>query len=927
MKEQKTRSLPVRIIRRVIKYAVRLVLAVIILSAVILATIQTPPGKRLLARALTRIASTPETTIRFGRISGILPFRVRLSELRLGDPEGDWMVIEDSRVRLDPFELLSLRLHATSVTVERVTWYRIPEAGEEDDSGDEEQSSFTPAEIPSLTVDRLTVKKATAAESLVGRRVEVSLEGEVSNSVSLGPRAQLRLAPLWREGEVMTVSANSAADLSRLEVELKLDEAGGGELGGFFFPGDPGPLAFRFRAEGPWEGVKTELSLGLPDRLEVKGDLTLDLSRILLEGELTASVGRPPFPGWAGRGDLSARFTVEDGGQNLSARIEGRDLACPIIGLERFRVEAELADLFRAVRGEVNLQAAAASLPTPEDDPDPGDLFGEVTGRLVLHNGGRAPGADLELQIRGYTIPGLLLQPGEIRVLDLTGRLGADRLELTVQGTGERGFRLESRLSAASRLPAGLFSVEFPEDGDLKGSLSAGIDLSFLNNYLALTRQTLGGRAEIEFGLGGTWSRPVPRGRIAISGGEYQNLNTGTVLHDLTGRLEVEEDRLVLEELTARTPRPSRPLFFSWTRFIPGIRFTPLADQDREITKSGRISLTGSTRLSPAEGYPSSYTLLLEDALLADMELVTAIVAGKIEFQGSLKESRLAGKLRLRRLEGRIPTRVASSVPEIEVTEINKPGEEAPRPPTRPEPFLEKMALDLKLTAPNNVVVQGRGLDSEWKADISVSGTAAAPEIRGGLTLLSGIFIFMGEEMTLGDCTVMMDGEYPPVPQLKINARIVKPDIVMDLQVVGPVTKPEVLISSQPPYPNDEILARLLFGRPASQLSGLQALQIANGLRTLQGQAGFFDLLTSWTSFLGNIQVDFTDLEGTEDQTAVRVRWSLSRNFYIENQRSIESPNNLFLARWEIIRNFQLRVQSGYGILGDSAFLHWQMDY
>ncbi len=592
MKEKKTRTLPGRIIRRLFKYLVRLVLAVIILSAVVLATIQTPPGKRLLARALTRIASTPGATIRFGRISGILPFRVRLGELRLGDPEGDWMVIEDARVRLDPFELLSLRLRAERVTVERVTWYRIPGSGGGDESGGGEQSSFTPAEIPSLSVDRLTVKKVTAAESLVGRRVEVSLEGRVSNSVSSGPRANLRLAPLWGKGEALTVSASSAADLSRLEVELKLDEDGGGELGGLLFPGAPGPLAFRFRAGGPWEGVKTEISLRLPDRLEVKGDLILDLSRILLEGELSAAVQRPPFPGWACCGDLRARFTVVDGSQNLSARIEGRDLAGPVLGLERFGVEAELADLFRDVRGEVKLQADAASVPSPEDDPDSGDLFGEVTGRLVLRNGGRAPGADLQINVRGYTIPGLLLQPGEVRVLELTGRLGDGRLELELQGTGERGFRLEAGLSAAARYSAGPFSVEFPGDGDLKGSLSAGIDLSFLNNYLALTRQTLGGRAEIELGLGGTWTRPVPRGRITVSGGEYQNLNTGTVLHDLTGRLEVEEDRVVLEEFTARTPRPSRPLFFSWTRFIPGIRFTPLADQVREITGPGRISLT-----------------------------------------------------------------------------------------------------------------------------------------------------------------------------------------------------------------------------------------------------------------------------------------------------------------------------------------------
>ncbi len=927
MKEQSKRSLPVRIIRRLVKYAVRLTLAVIILAAVVLVVIQTPPGKRLLARSLTRLASTPGTTITFRGISGILPFRVRLGELRLGDPEGDWMVIEDARVRLDPFELLSLHLHAESVNVERVTWHRIPGSGEEgDDPGS--GPGFIPAEIPSLTVDRLLVRKVTAAETLFGHRLEASLEGKVSNSVTDGPRAELLFSPLRRAGEGLSISADSAADLSRLRVELELEEKAGGTLGGIAFPGDPGPLSWRFRAAGPWEGLETRFHLWAPDRFDLRGELVFDLARILAEGEVAADVTRPPFPGWEGEGELSAGLAVEEGGQDLTLRIEGRGLAGPFLGVERILVTAGLADLYRGVRGEVSLEASEVTTPPSDEDlADPGDLFGEVSGLLVFGHDDRSPRADLEVQVQGYTIPGLLRPPRDVRFLDLTGSLTADRLELGLEATGERGFTLEAGLSAAVRYSNDPPALEFPEDGELAGSLSSELDLTFFNNYLALTRQILGGRVEAEIGLDGTWGRPLPRGDVVVTRGEYRNLNTGTSLDNLAGQLKIFDDRLVLEELTARTPRPARPLLLGWTRFIPGIGYTPLADRTREITERGRITLSGSTRLSPKEGYPSSYSLRFEDALVLDMDLATAIVSGEIDFQSSLEESRLSGEVKLRHAEGRIPARVAAAVPEIEVIEFNKPGEEKPRPPSRPSPFLEKLALDLRLFAPDNVIAKGRGLDSEWKAEISVTGTAAEPEVRGGLTLLDGIFIFMGEEMTLRDCTVMMDGEYPPDPYLTINARIVKSDIIMDLQVVGPVDRPEVLISSQPPYPDDEILSRLLFGRPASQLTGLQALQIANGLRIIQGEAGFFDLLTGLTSFLGTIQVDFTDLEGAEDQTAVRIRWSLSRKFYIETQRAIESPDTLFLARWELTRNFQFRVRSGYGLLGDAAYLHWQMDY
>ncbi len=933
MKEKPGRSRPVRILRRLAKYAVRLVLAVIIVIAAVLTTIQTPPGKRLLAEAATRLASSPGTSIRFRRISGVLPFRVRLGELRLGDEGGDWLVIEDARVRFDPFEILSFRLHAESVKVDRVTWYRIPSAGEDEPGGDGggggNDDDFTPAEIPSFTVEDLLVRKATAAESLFGRRVEALIEGTVANSVAGGPRARLSITPLWGIGEQVTVTASSAADLSRLQVEVDIDDPAGGALSAAILPGSSGLLSFRFRGEGPWEAVKTTFSFRDPDRYEINGDLILDLDRVLLEGELAGTVHRPPFPGWAGEGELHARFTAGGGNQDLSAKLEGRGISGPLLGVKRCLVTAELADLFGAVRGAVSLEADGASLTrSDEHDPDPGDLFGRVAGRFTLHGDSACPGADLTLGVQGFSIPGLLLHPQEVRALNVKGRLTGDRLDLDIKGEGDRGFRLKAGLAAGVSFTTDPFFLDFPADGKLDGSLSAAVDLGFFNNLLALSRQALGGVVEAELTLGGTFGSPIPGGGIVLKGGEYQNLNTGTVLHRISGRIRLEEDRLVLEELSARTPAPPQPVLFGWTKYIPGVRFTPLVDRAREITRTGRVSLSGWTRLSPHEGWPSSYSLRLEDALLADTEILTAIVSGRVDLEGSLDDSRLAGELKLRRAEGRIPGRVAAGVAEIEVIEINKPGEKnEPPPPVRSRPFLDKMSLDLKLTAPNNVLIKGRGLDSEWKADIRVTGRAAAPEVRGGLTLLDGIFIFMGEEMDLENSSVMMDGGYPPDPQIRVNARIAKPDITVTLQLLGTAGRVEVEISSQPPYSQDEILARLIYGRPVSQLSGFQALQIAQGLRTIRGQANLLERLTGWTSFLGTVQVDLTELEGGAEQTALRVRWSLSRNFYIENQRSIESPDNLFLARWEMIKNLELRVQSGYGLLGDAAFLHWQMHY
>jgi len=330
----------------------------------------------------------------------------------------------------------------------------------------------------------------------------------------------------------------------------------------------------------------------------------------------------------------------------------------------------------------------------------------------------------------------------------------------------------------------------------------------------------------------------------------------------------------------------------------------------------------------PEDNFPYSLSLELDAAELIDLEELTAVFSGEVILEGSTEEGRLHGTIKIDQADGRIPKVFPPSIPEIKVVEINRPGRVPPiQKLSGPSPFLKKFGLDLQVTAPEKISVKGRGLDSEWKSNITVKGTAARPLVSGGVVLLDGIFIFMGEELEMKDCSVTMDGRFPPVPQLKINMEAVKSDITINLQIVGPVTAPEVILSSQPPYPTDEILARLLYGRSSSQLTGLQGLQIANGLRTLQGKGGFFDLLTGWTSFLGDIQVDITELAGSSDQTAVRVRWSVTRDIYVENQRAIDDKGNVFIARWDLTRHLQLNTQSGYGLLGDSAYLRYRWDY
>lgn len=890
-------------IRRLLKYFIRTVIVILILAALLLAFIQTPFAKRMIGEVLARVTRTSDGgEVFFGSISGLIPYRIRVGDFRIRDGEGDWLVVKDADLRVSLPDLIHFRLRALEVKVRSASLLRLPRGNdkEEEIPAEEDDTPFNLRSLPSFSVDLLSVARATVEEPVLGERIVTSLKGcQIKTDTTDGGALQLSLARIDGKSGRLTLSAAAGVEFSPLFTHIWIEEGAGGSLEELLSSGSTGSLSLLFKGQGPIEKWKVDLTARKQGQWKLTGDLLFDLTRPLAEGKLEASFETLPIKGTTGRGTVSTSFTVAGGGQNISAKIQAEDLDLPFGRTGALEVTVDVEDLLRAPRGTVEFNASDLQYPDAEEDGARGAVtIGEITGHISLQGTEQHPAAELEVRITDCAFPDAptgSLKPLEITI---TGRLKDDRLHLSLDSGEQSRFSLKAEAEAAVKLSLNPISFNLPGDGTLSGKLQARVDLELLANRLALSRQTIRGIVNADLSAGGTLGKPELTGQVKMEKGRYRNLNTGTALNGVTVEIEADRDRVTVKQLSATTPG------------------------------HGKLGLTGWLKLSPPDNFPYSLSLELAAAELIDLEVLTAVFSGKVLLEGSLEEGRLHGTVKIDQAEGRIPKIFPPSIPEIEVVEINKSGGGTPvQKSSGPSRFLEKFALDIHVTAPERITVKGRGLDSEWKADITVKGTAARPLVSGGVELLDGIFIFMGEELDLKDCSVTMDGRFPPVPQLKINAEDVKSDITINLQVVGPVTAPEVILSSQPPYPTDEILARLLYGRSSSQLTGLQGLQIANGLRTLQGKGGFFDLLTGWTSFFGDIQVDLTELAGSSSQTAVRVRWSISRHIYVENQRAIDDKGNVFIARWDLTRHLQLDTQSGYGLLGDSAFLRYRWDY
>jgi translocation and assembly module TamB len=176
--------------------------------------------------------------------------------------------------------------------------------------------------------------------------------------------------------------------------------------------------------------------------------------------------------------------------------------------------------------------------------------------------------------------------------------------------------------------------------------------------------------------------------------------------------------------------------------------------------------------------------------------------------------------------------------PDVAVLDVRRPGQ-AP-PPAPEKPLI--IRLDITVDAPRQILVTGRGLDAELGGQLRIRGTTDSPQISGGFDLQRGTFQIASSRLTFNMGQVTFNGaglSKKLDPTLDFTAQSTLSDnTTATVRITGFADSPKIELSSTPELPQDEILARLLFGVQASQLTALQLVQIGAALRTLSGGGG-----------------------------------------------------------------------------------------
>lgn len=676
------------------------------------------------------------------------------------------------------------------------------------------------------------------------------------------------------------ITRGALIDAGRIAGTLKiLDQAGGARASanlrgeGLRLPGSEITLkTARLTADGPLARLPYAVTAqgGSP-----QGAWGLDGKGALADGQ----------PGYAltfaGSGKLGGRelrttepAQVRFGGDQRSARLR-------LAGTDGGRIDLDA--LMRG--GAADVKARLAGLNLGLFDPD---FAGRIDANLAITGSGARLDGTLDATLAQARARGAPASQGMDGTLK--GRLAGETLALDVATSNAQGLKANASVVLPTETSAAPFRIAVARLKPLQGRFAAEGEVRPLWDLLVGGERELSGVVRTQGTLSGTLAAPHATGQVAVERGRFDDGASGLSLRDVVLKADFTQDAVNVGEAHGDDGRGG------------------------QVSGQGRISLQ-------RDGI-SSFRLDLKGFRLIDNELATASATGQATVNRSADgKVKLTGDLTIDRADVAANPPTPSGVVAMDVKEVNRPGDlpaSLPGAETRGQGWL----LDVTLKAPRRVMLRGRGLDVELSLDAHVGGSTTYPDLSGTARVVRGSYDFAGKRFDFDTTSVVFLSTHAENIRLQLDATRDDTTLSVTARIRGTAAKPEITFTSSPSLPNDEVLAQLLFGRSASQLSAVEAAQLASALSGLAGGGGL-DVIGNVRSFARLDRLAF----GGDQTTGVTLSGGkyVTEDVYLElTGGGREGPSAQ--VEWRVRRNLSILSRIA-GQAGNKIAVRWRRDY
>lgn len=592
-----------------------------------------------------------------------------------------------------------------------------------------------------------------------------------------------------------------------------------------------------------------------------------------------------------GRTDTAQTLTLSGEGQVRDVEFSTRNPMVLAFADDGYVARADLAVGGGVLMGELrqgeDSVVAQADLTSVELGSLLEDLRGRVTGRVAL----RGTGDDLSGSA-AVTLAGVrsVDAPADMTIdgtLDAT--LVGDRLdlELVAEGEGSVNARIDVTLPVVTS--ASPLRLAIARTGTMSGDVDIRGQIRPIWDVFVGGERTLSGQVETRATLAGSLNAPRINGTLSLKDGTFRDSASGLRLDGMTLDARFDDTTALIQTFAARDG-------------VGG-----------EVSGSGRIGLR--------EGSGSSLKLDFRRFRVIDNEIASARGSGELTVTRATDGNiTLAGDLTVdeAQIEPDLPGN--NGIVTMDVVEINRPGGD---PDIDPEERARGPQIGLNIgirSRGGNIEVSGRGLNVLMSLDARVGGTLTRPTLSGTARVTRGDYEFAGKRFVFDEDGYVELSMNPALIRLNLEAVREDPVLTASIRVTGTAEKPEIALTSTPALPQDEILSQVLFGRSASQLSPVEAAQLASGVASLAGGGGF-DVIGGLRELAG---LDRLSFGGEASALTVAGGRYISDDVYLEVIGGGDGGAAVSV-EWQVRRN--LAVTSRFGGQGEASLsVRWRRE-
>jgi len=295
----------------------------------------------------------------------------------------------------------------------------------------------------------------------------------------------------------------------------------------------------------------------------------------------------------------------------------------------------------------------------------------------------------------------------------------------------------------------------------------------------------------------------------------------------------------------------------------------------------GQFTMTGGVLFNSLVNPTISLHFVSKGDLVMRNEAVTVRTDSDIRVLGPLSAASVIGDVGITK---------SRFFKEIEILPLELPGRPAPAPPSIPGPPsinippFNNWKFALKIHTKDPFIIQGNLANGQALIDLNLGGTGKAPTLDGTVRIENFVASLPFSKLRVTNGFVYFSKDDPFMPQLNIQASSTLQDYNINVFIYGAASDPKTVLSSEPPLPQEDIVALLATGATASNLSSGNAL--AGRAAILLFQQIYHKIFKAKPpsdneSFMSRFKVDVGAVDPRTGQQEIRSSFQLSPDFYL----------------------------------------------